>query len=384
MFSDSTTSVKFSDSPSGSNVVNIPSTWPSNRPSKTELSVQTDYISISEKEVQSAFRSDAKVQTDPDPTDLSSSINQLNVLDSTDKLLSRNETLSLNQFLSTIESTVSNLLIQNVRSRAFDEFSSQFEYMKSLFNPNVGDAKDIIETLYELSDESILHNDLSLETIAIDWSKTGQSVGILYGSKGGSVWGTQRGYFCSWNLASKQLNPRKADITVEIPSSPMHLAYHPDLPNLIIVSTFTGSLHLIDTAALLSSSESSYIVASSENDNHSHHEPVSSVVWISARSLNLNPQVKKKIQHIGQYFILSAGNDGNLLIYGLIMRPDGSSLSPVLNSQLLASHVPQHLRTTGILSKSEIMDGMSDLKPDVPLGISHTALPPSNLPVQPT
>lgn len=97
---------------------------------------------------------------------------------------------------------------------------------------------------------------------------------VAYGRSDHDAWCTQKGMLCSWNLDRRSVNHNKADSAIEIPSSLMAIACHPEIPSLIAGGTFNGVLMVVDTAK---PSGHEIILRSSPLDAQGHTEPITSV-----------------------------------------------------------------------------------------------------------
>eukprot|EP00842_Homolaphlyctis_polyrhiza_P004856 jgi/Hompol1/5371/HPOL_001197-RA len=222
--------------------------------------------------------------------------------------------------MSRIEPMVSNQLLQNVKSTAFHGYTVNWE-----------------DTVESISCEfTLTHVNRFSETgcTALSWNKTGSTIAAAYGRVDHTSWCSHKGMICTWNTSQRDLNPEIASFSAETTSCVMCIAFHPELPSLIVGGLFNGEIVVWQIA-----DQQDSVKAISKPSDLAHQEPVSNVRWI-------------KTDKPGVYHIVSTGNDGKVLIWDLennLEMPKAMQVyrytSTPLLSKVMLSHIPKHQRS---------------------------------------
>ena len=81
---------------------------------------------------------------------------------------------------------------------------------------------------------------VQLQVTGLSWNSTGAVIAASYGRFDHEDWCTHRSCVCTWNLDRRGLNAEKPNVTIDVPSCVMCLAFHPKNPALIVGGTFNG------------------------------------------------------------------------------------------------------------------------------------------------
>lgn len=125
----------------------------------------------------------------------------------------------------------------------------------------------------------------------------------------------------TWNIDRGRLNPNKADHVYETVSCCTYLAFHPSLPNLFALCTYTGDV------VVWSLSEEGDPIASAQMTDQG---PINCVAWLPPSSTN------------DALTFASAGADGRVLIWAVPSK--GRSLSLTKAFQLTVANLPRSVR----------------------------------------
>ncbi|XP_048368177.1 cytoplasmic dynein 2 intermediate chain 2 [Sphaerodactylus townsendi] len=257
-----------------------------------EKSIQTGVISTREAVTQSCSFQDAGVQTDTDEENPQATGLQLAASVDYGSLLS---------FLQNVEEVVIRELNKNWRSHAFDGFEV-----------NWLDQNESVSCLHSLTYPEA--KEQKLQVTSVSWNATGAVIACSYGRMEDGNWSTEKSYVCTWNLDRRGLNPNRPDLVVEIPSSVMCLAFHPQQPSLIAGGLFSGEVLVWDTSRL-----DDPLVWRTGMTEDTHTDPVYQVGWIQP----------SKLGH--PFHVLSVSTDGKILVWqeekdGLLKVIDGFAL----------------------------------------------------------
>ena len=95
----------------------------------------------------------------------------------------------------------------------------------------------------------------SLECTSLSWNCSGSVIAACYGRYSHQSWCNDKGYVCfvsliacaiptshslQWNLQRQAINHNKADTVLEVSSCATRVCWHPDLPSIVAVGTFSG------------------------------------------------------------------------------------------------------------------------------------------------
>ncbi|XP_042365682.1 WD repeat-containing protein 34 isoform X2 [Plectropomus leopardus] len=236
---------------------------------------QTRALLSADAEVQTVSASISWTQTEPQQQD-------------TEQLLQQNhdkpEPPGLKDFILRVEDMVIRELVKNARSHAFDEFQVNWE-----------DHSQLVSCLHCLQHPSA--QDRGLHVTAVSWSCTGSVIACAYGRIDDGDWSTERSCVCTWNLDRRGLNPKQADLVIDVPTAVSALCCHPEQPALIAGGLYSGEVVVWDT-----SRTQDPVLVQTGMSADSHREPVYQVAWV--------PLQKK-----GEFGVLSAGSGGRLLLW---------------------------------------------------------------------
>ncbi|XP_051268288.1 WD repeat-containing protein 34 [Dicentrarchus labrax] len=236
---------------------------------------QTKAVHITEAQVQTVSTTISGTQTEP----------QYQV---TEQLFQQNheepEPPGLKDFLQRVEDVVIRELVRNTRSHAFDGFQVNWE-----------DHSNLVSCLHCLQHPSAVER--GLHVTSVSWSCTGSVIACAYGRIDDGDWNTERSYVCTWNLDRRGLNPKQADLVVDVPTAVTALCCHPQQPALIAGGLYSGEVVVWDT----SRTQDSTLVQTGMSAD-SHREPVYQVAWV--------PLQKK-----GEFGVLSASSGGKVLLW---------------------------------------------------------------------
>ncbi|XP_076020096.1 cytoplasmic dynein 2 intermediate chain 2 [Genypterus blacodes] len=261
-------------------------------------SCQTREVRNAEAGVQTIFTRTSSTQTEP-PDQITDLLIQHNADNS--------EPPGLKDFLHRVEDTVIKELSRNTRSHAFDGFLVNWE-----------DHSQLVSCLHSLQHPSA--QDRGLHVTSVSWSSTGSVLACAYGRIDDGDWRTESSYVCTWNLDRRGLNPKEADLVIDVSSTVTALCCHPTQPALITGGLYSGEVVVWDI-----SQTQDPVVAQTGMLADSHREPVYQIDWV--------PLQKK-----GEFGVLSACAGGKVLLW----RLDSNQGSFVLTSSfaLVRTQVP--------------------------------------------
>ncbi|KAG8010981.1 WD repeat-containing protein 34, partial [Nibea albiflora] len=241
-----------------------------------ERGCQTRTVHSAEAEVQTTLVTISSTQTEPQ-------------YQTTEQLLQQNQDESeppgLKDFLQRVEDIVIRELVRNARSHAFDGFQVNWE-----------DQSNLVSCFHRLQHPSAV--ELGLHVTSLSWSCTGSVVACAYGRRiDDGDWSTERSYVCTWNLDRRGLNPKQADLVIDVPAAVTVLCCHPNRPALIAGGLYSGEVVVWDT-----SRTQDPVLVQSGMSADSHREPVYQVAWV--------PLEKK-----GAFGVLSACSGGRVLLW---------------------------------------------------------------------
>lgn len=164
-----------------------------------------------------------------------------------------------------------------------------------------------------------------LQCSAVAWSCTGQSLAAGFGRHDHEDWCEHRSTLCVWNIFRRNLNPAKADLTIEMDSCVTSLAFHPAFPSVLAGGSFSGQVRIWDT------NREDPVLAASPVADFAHREPVTQLRWAADPS---SPT---------QWLLVSTSGDGKVLAW----NPTSKLAWPVYGQSLLASGAKRPNRTGG-------------------------------------
>ncbi|XP_070707143.1 cytoplasmic dynein 2 intermediate chain 2 [Pempheris klunzingeri] len=256
--------------------LSIPSLWRKSQQSAQESrGCQTRAVHSAEAEVQTVTTTSSWTQTEPQHQ-------------ATEQIFQKShdetEPPDLKDFLQRVEDMVNRQLDRNARSHAFDGFQVNWE-----------DHSNLVSCLHCLQHPSA--QERGLHVTSVSWSCTGSVIACAYGRIDDGDWSTERSYVCTWNLDRRALNPKQADLVIDVPTAVTALCCHPNQPALIAGGLHSGEVVVWDT-----SRTQDPVLVQSGMSADSHREPVYQVAWV--------PQQKK-----GEYGVLSASPGGRVLLW---------------------------------------------------------------------
>ncbi|KAI9345816.1 WD40-repeat-containing domain protein [Zopfochytrium polystomum] len=280
--------------------VNIKSTWRTERTALSHGSCQTVPVDFVDAGSQSFRTKEAGVQAS-DETGASKF-----------KLLVDFNYDSLVRFLDEAEPLLSNALLENIRSTAFDGYFVSWE--------------EPIHDITCTQKLSQVEREPDLVCTEISWSRSGSVVGVAYGALEHSGWCTHKGQFCAWSLNARDLNASAASFAVETTTCLTSLAFHPESPSIAAGGTFNGDLIVWNM-----NERDNPVLAASKISDMTHQEAISKVIWIPSSKF-------------GSYDLLTIGSEGKLLLWVLdnkLSKPRGGAI-------LSSANIPRNLRTQNI------------------------------------
>ncbi|XP_019735611.1 cytoplasmic dynein 2 intermediate chain 2 isoform X2 [Hippocampus comes] len=190
----------------------------------------------------------------------------------------------LNDFLRQIEAPVIRELVRNAKSHAFDGFQVNWE-----------EHNQMVVCLHQLQHPRALEQDLHVTSVS--WSCTGAVIACAYGRMAEGDWSNDKSYICTWNIDHGGLNPKQADLVIDVPTPVTALCCHPKHPALMTGGLYSGEVIIWDT-----SQSTDPVVAQTGMSADSHREPVCQVTWVP-------------LQNKGDFGVLSACSGGRILLW---------------------------------------------------------------------
>ncbi|XP_064382625.1 cytoplasmic dynein 2 intermediate chain 2-like [Halichondria panicea] len=286
------------------NPVDIDSCWKKEKSSR-EISSQTSETLTNDSSVQTSEAQEVGVQTD----EVKSKPLPLVVDDSQ----------GLKDFLRRVEPLVTQQLQISNRSHAFDGYK--------VFWEEESKAVSCKHTLTEAS----LNNEYNCT--GLSWNCSGSVLAVAYGKLDHQDWCSHKSYLCTWNLDRRSLDPSKADLSIDVPSCLMCVAFHPEHPALVAGGTFNGEVRIWNTSL-----EGDPLTASSGLSDLGHKEPIAELSWI------LDEESRER-----RHLLLSLGNDGKVLVWAC-----EEGVRVVRACRLLTESIPRSLRVSRAKGSTEV------------------------------
>uniref|UniRef100_A0A3Q2ZLR2 Dynein 2 intermediate chain 2 n=1 Tax=Kryptolebias marmoratus TaxID=37003 RepID=A0A3Q2ZLR2_KRYMA len=185
-------------------------------------SCQTDALHSDDAGVQTRFSASIFTQTEPQ--------------EQTTDLLRQHDPAEpdppgLLDFLRRTEDLIIRELVKNTRSHAFDGFQADW-----------ADRSQRVSCLHRLQHPSAQEKDLHVSSVS--WSCTGSVIVCAYGD---GDWTNEKSCVCLWNLDRQNLNPKQADLVLEVPTAVTSVCCHPNQPALI-AGLYNGEVLVWDTS----------------------------------------------------------------------------------------------------------------------------------------
>ncbi|XP_003965149.2 cytoplasmic dynein 2 intermediate chain 2 [Takifugu rubripes] len=279
--------------------VSVESRWRSSqRPTQETKACQTAAVHTAEAELQARSTTATGSQTEPQ--------NQIS-----EQCLLNHEDLDpegLKNFLQQVEDTVIRQLVRNSRSHAFDGFQVNWK-----------DPSNLVSCHHSLQHPGGVERNLHVTKVS--WSCTGAVLACAYGRMDDGDWSTEPSHVCTWNLFSRKLKPKQADVVIDVPTAVTALCCHPRQASVIAGGLYSGRVVVWDT-----NQTDDPVLAQTGISADSHREPVCEVVWV--------PLQKK-----AAFGVLSACSGGKVLLWVL----DAAQHVLVLNAAyaLESQQIPQ-------------------------------------------
>lgn len=234
----------------------------------------------------------------------------------------------LDQFLARVEGMVIRELAKNAKSHAFDGFHVNWE-----------DQSQLVSCLHCLKHPSA--QDQGLHVTSVSWNCTGSVVACAYGRVDDGDWGTEASYVCTWNVDRRGLDPKQADLVIDVGTAVMAVSFHPARPSLIAGGLYSGDVVVWDT-----SKSQDPVVAQTGLSAESHREAVYQVAWV--------PLEKR-----GEFGVLSACSGGRVLLWTL--DPDPGTLVLHAGYALITQQVPHSSSSTHTKARGSSHVGITSL-----------------------
>ncbi|KAH9275237.1 hypothetical protein BASA83_002472 [Batrachochytrium salamandrivorans] len=278
------------------NDISLPSSW-KRTAVLAEASSQTLPVETTSCASETTCCVSMQIQTDPEPVvpaSLTPSASDLPFLVS---------------FLSRVESDMSAILLQNIKSTAFHGYTVKWE--------------DEIDSVSCLATFEHPHRSPGSWCTDLAWNNTGSTIATSYGRMDHASWCSHKGMICTWNISMRDLSSESFSFTAETTSCLMTIAFHPEIPSLIAGGAFNGEIIIWSTA-----NPQDPVVSISLSSDLTHQEPVSKVIWIPSTTIR------------GKFDLMSVGNDGKVLVWGT----DKYHMTPRNISQIMLSNIPKKIR----------------------------------------
>ena len=79
-----------------------------------------------------------------------------------------------------------------------------------------------------------------LQVTSLAWNSTGAVVAGAFGRFDHEDWCTHKSFLCTWNLDRRGMTENKPDMSIDLQSCLMCIAFHPKNPAWIVGGTFDG------------------------------------------------------------------------------------------------------------------------------------------------
>uniref|UniRef100_T2M823 WD repeat-containing protein 34 n=1 Tax=Hydra vulgaris TaxID=6087 RepID=T2M823_HYDVU len=221
----------------------------------SDQSSQTKKLQTSNALCQSSDKKTQEVQTDFEQILPQSTLIQI---DNSKKLV---------DFIKSVEPLISEQLIANIRSHAFDDYVVDW-------NEN----EKLTEVVCKYS---LKYSDLPSEKLvtSLTWNAVGSVIAAALGCGDHESWCIHQSFVCFWNIDRDSINFGRPDKIIENDVCITSLSFHPNESALIIGGDFSGKIYIWDL-----SQQDNYLICFSGKDEFSHQEPVSRVLWMKSKS----------------------------------------------------------------------------------------------------
>ena len=145
----------------------------------------------------------------------------------------------------------------------------------------------------------------SFQVSAISWSCNGSSLAVGYGKTDHVSWCEHQSVICIFSIFRRDFDPKKPNITIEVPNCLTCLEFHPKEPLILAGGTVNGEIYIWDLNKLEQKDQNSHL-QKSEADEYFHREPIKKVVWLTishSDSMQL------------EYCLVTISSDGKILTW---------------------------------------------------------------------
>jgi hypothetical protein len=234
-------------------VESVPSCWRGTAHT-SEQNSQTDPVGRGARESQAPERAGVEVQTEVVEEGTSVPLVRNDFLDSSE----------LNGFLMECRDGLEEVLLRNVRSKAFDQHDVSWE-----------EGHDQVDCLHSLKHRSAtLPSGATEACTAVAWNATGTVVAAAYGPLDRHDWRLCESLLCTWAVLRRTLDPAKADVALPLPDCLTCLAFHPENPSLLAGGAFNGDVMLWDLSLKDDQQRGKSVM-----DAYTHHEAIQQLAW---------------------------------------------------------------------------------------------------------
>ncbi|KAL6097261.1 dync2i2 [Pungitius sinensis] len=297
----------------------IRSAWRTSQQSALEsIGCQTRAVHSAEAEVQTLSTTISGTQTEP-----RHKAHEQLLQPSADGL----EPPGLTAFLQRVEDMVIRELDRNGRSHAFDEFQVNWE----------GPSQPV-SCLHCLQHPSA--QERGLHVTSVSWSCTGSVIACAYGRTDDGDWIAEPSCVCTWNLDRRGLNPKQADLVIDVATAVTAVCCHPQQPALIAGGLYNGEVVVWDT-----SQTQDPVLVQTGMSADGHREPVYQVAWVP-------------LQKTGEFGVLSACSGGRVLLWTGDLK--AGRFVPMAAYALVPQQVP-HSSYVGFKARGSSTVGVTSL-----------------------
>eukprot|EP00164_Ancoracysta_twista_P002990 GFYU01003986.1.p1 GENE.GFYU01003986.1~~GFYU01003986.1.p1 ORF type:complete len:534 (-),score=139.51 GFYU01003986.1:108-1709(-) len=193
----------------------------------------------------------------------------------------KDNSAQLADFLNAVEPTIREQLAKNLKSKAFDDYTVDWE-----------ESKDEVKCLHSLQNKTTDGTTYPCTDVA--FNSSGTILAVAYGHHNHSGWCTHGTNLCTWSLG-RQINPDKPTKSIELQNCLMCIAFHPKAPSILCGGTFDGDVVVWDLnneeePTIMNTeawSQSAKDRSGSRKDTLCHEEPIAKVCWVpDPRDLN--------------------------------------------------------------------------------------------------
>ena len=224
----------------------------------------------------------------------------------------------LDAFLEECVPLLEEQLHRNLTTRAFDTHDVAWE-----------EQHDQVSCLHSLKHEGALASLSPDACTAVAWNAPGTVVAAAYGKLDRNDWQRCPSMLCTWSLFRRNLDPKKADVAIELPDCLTCLAFHPEDPSLLAGGSFNGDVLLWRIGE-----KGDPLLGKSVLTNYTHHEPVQHLQW----TRDPRQSAGAKASGVGGGYVLaSVSADGKMLLWSAsnqLKTPTGGFL---ISSALFAA-----------------------------------------------